>query len=237
MINVFIGYDDREAAAYNVCQQSLARKSTAPLHVRPLVESGLREQGLFWREWEPGYDEGVRVDKVDGRPFSTDFAFTRFLVPELMNFKGWGLFCDCDFLFREDVKKLERFMDDDYAVCVVKHDYKPKDREKMDGQPQRVYPRKNWSSFILWNCSHPSNRALTKEIVNTKPGRWLHGFQWLADHEIGSLPEAWNWLEGWSSKDIEPCAVHLTRGGPWWPEWRNVDYADEWIFENKLKEV
>ena len=148
---------------------------------------------------------------------STQFTYSRFLVPKLTNYEGWAVFCDCDFIFLADISNLFKNLDENKAVYCVKHDYTPKEKHKMDGQKQTIYPRKNWSSFILYNCSHPSTKQLTVEKVNNETGAYLHQFKWCEDDEIGSLDERWNWLEGWTSghnKD-EPYAVHFTRGGPW----------------------
>jgi hypothetical protein len=105
----------------------------------------------------------------------------------------------------------------------------------MDGAVQTVYPRKNWSSLVLYNCSHPKNRVLTPELLNRESGAFLHRFQWLEDAEIGALPETWNWLEGWSAKPSSghPNAVHYTRGGPWFDDWRHVAYAGLWLAEER----
>ena len=105
-----------------------------------------------------------------------------------------------------------------------------KETVKMDGQVQEAYPRKNWSSLILFNCGHPANRVLDLEMVNTKDPGFLHRFSWLKDEEIGKLPFHWNYLEGWYKSD-DARAVHYTRGGPWFPDWQHVDYAEEWFAE------
>ena len=112
----------------------------------------LRDKKLYWRE----------VDKLA----STEFTFTRFLIPHLCNYKGWALFCDSDVVFLENVDNLFALADDKYAVMCVQHDYTPKPGIKMDGQVQTVYPRKNWSSVVLWNCGHPSNEKVTIDSVN-----------------------------------------------------------------------
>ena len=226
-LRIYIGWDQREDEAYRICLGSLVRRTSTALHITPLKQNWLREMGYYTRSWRLD-EHGNRVDWVDGRPFSTDFAFTRFLVPHLQHYMGWALFCDCDFLFREDVANLFALADNSCAVLVVKHDHRPTESVKMDGQPQQHYRRKNWSSLILWNCAHPSHRALSLGAVNNKPGSWLHGFEWLRDEEIGALPIEWNWLEGWSPDNIKPKAVHLTRGGPWLPTWQDVAYANEW---------
>ena len=150
-----------------------------------------------------------------------------------MDYKGWAVFCDCDFIFLDDVAELFKGLDEKKAVYCVQHDYTPKEKHKMDGQKQTIYPRKNWSSFIVFNCSHPSTKKLTVDRVNEESGAYLHQFKWCKDEEIGSLDERWNWLEGWTSNhnSNKPFAVHFTRGGPWFTEWQDVEYANDWIME------
>ena len=160
---------------------------------------------------------------------SVEFTYTRFLTPYLSDHKGWALFIDCDFLFTKDVAELFAMADEKYALMCVKHDYIPKNTIKMDGQKQVTYPRKNWSSCILWNCEHPSNKALTKDIVSTESGAYLHRFQFLNDEEIGEIPLEWNWLEGeYDKPETPPAVIHFTNGGPWFDNWQEVDYADLW---------
>ena len=215
----FIGYDSKEDIAYRVCKQSLLKKSSIKINVLALKLHELVVRNYYNRSIDP--------------LASTEFTYSRFLVPSLMNFKGWAVFCDCDFLFLDDVAKLFEGLSNNKAVYCVQHDYKPKERHKMDGQQQTIYPRKNWSSFIVFNCSHPSNKKLNIEVVNKEPGSYLHQFKWLKDDEIGSLDERWNWLEGWTSQHnkLNPYAVHYTRGGPWFDEWKDVEYAEDWIKE------
>tara|TARA_X000000368_G_scaffold415947_1_gene408778 strand:+ start:854 stop:1555 length:702 start_codon:yes stop_codon:yes gene_type:complete len=224
-INFFIGYDSKEDIAYRVCKQSLLNNSTSKIKVKSLKLYELIAKNFYTRAVDP--------------LASTEFTYSRFLIPALMNYKGWAIFCDCDFLFFKDINLLFDSIEGDKAVYCVKHDYKPKEKHKMDGQQQTIYPRKNWSSFIVYNCEHPSNKKLTVDLVNSQTGSFLHQFKWLNDNEIGSLDERWNWLEGWSSKNNkkEPYAVHYTRGGPWFDEWQDVEFADEWIKErNKYLE-
>lgn len=201
-LKIFVGWDSREDIAYQVCKFSIEKHSSVPVDVSALKQNELRDVGLYTRE----------IDKLA----STEFTFTRFYIPYLMNFKGWAIFCDCDFLWIEDVEKLLSLADDKYAVQVVKHDYQPKELIKMDNKEQFLYPRKNWSSLILWNCSHPSNAILTPDLLNLESGSFLHQFKWLSDSEIGEIPHNWNWLEGWykEPEDGKPYAVHYTRGRP-----------------------
>ena len=214
--NVFVGYDTREDIAFQVCEFSIKRFNTN-VNVTPLVQHELRQKKIYWRE----------VDKLA----STEFTFTRFLVPHLMNFKGWALFIDCDIVFLEDVNNLFSLADDRYAVMCVKHEFNPKPGLKMDGQVQTVYPRKNWSSVVLWNCSHPSNEKVTVDSVNNPnfDGAYFHRFTWLKDEEIGELPCDWNWLVGWYKKDDGvPRAIHYTEGGPWFKNYRNCEFNQDW---------
>lgn len=213
----YIGYDSKEDIAYRVCKQSLLNKSTIETKIYSLKLYELIAKKLYKRNVDP--------------LASTEFTYSRFLVPALMHYNGWGVFCDCDFLFLNDVAELFKDLDNSKAVYCVKHDYAPKEKHKMDGQQQTIYPRKNWSSFIVFNSSHPSNKKLTVDLVNKETGAFLHQFKWLKDDEIGSLDERWNWLEGWTSQhnNLSPYAVHYTRGGPWFDEWQDVEYAKEWL--------
>ena len=215
----FIGYDSKEDIAYRVCKQSLLKNSSIDIRVVALKIYELIAKGFYKRSIDP--------------LASTEFTYSRFLVPLLMNYKGWAVFCDCDFLFFEDVSKLFNNLSDEKAVYCVQHDYTPKEKHKMDGQKQTIYPRKNWSSFIVFNCNHPSNRKLDVNVVNSETGAFLHQFKWLKDEEIGSLDERWNWLEGWTSNSNNntPFAIHYTRGGPWFDEWQDVEFASDWLNE------
>jgi len=217
-MKVFVGYDPREDIAYQVCKHSIIRKQP-DAEVRPLVQKELRDAGWYWRP----------VDKLA----STEFTFTRFLVPELAGFQGWALFMDCDMILTTDIKELFDQVDDQYAVMCVQHDYKVKESTKMDGQRQTVYPRKNWSSVVLFNCSHPSNAVLTQDLVNEPElnGAYFHRFSWLKDEEIGELDHTWNYLVG-VYDDIEtPKLIHYTEGGPWFENYRDCKFHQEWKTE------
>ena len=169
---------------------------------------------------------------------STEFSLTRFLTPYLAAHDGWTVFVDCDFLFTTDIRDVLQHADRSKAVHVVKHEYDPANQMKMDAQVQTIYPRKNWSSFILFNNAHPAVRALTPEVVNEATPAHLHRFQWVPDDElIGDLPLSWNFLEGeYPKPDWVPNAVHYTNGGPWFSNWQHVDFADLWLAERELYE-
>ena len=217
-LKIFIGWDSREDIAYQVAKLSIENCASVPVEIVPLKQHELREQGLYTRE----------IDKLA----STEFTFTRYLIPELCDFEGWALFIDCDFVFLDDVKKLFDQADDRYAIMCAQHDYAPREGVKMDGKAQTNYPRKNWSSMMLINCGHLSNKYLTKNLVNNedKTGAYFHRFTWLSDLEIGSLSHTWNWLVGWyrEPQDGKPQALHYTEGGPWFPEYENCEYATEY---------
>lgn len=235
MLDVQIGYDSRFDLAYKVCERSLRNtrlpssaynRSDTPLFINPIKLQELREKGLYYRPTSTV--DGGLWDDISGAPMSTEFAISRFLAPYRAGFDGWSLFCDSDFLFRTDVIKLFQQADSQYAVMCVKHKYQPVEKVKMDGRAQSNYHRKNWSSLMLFNNEHPMNKFLTVENVNSLAGRDLHRFCWLLDSQIGALDESWNWLEGHSSPEIIPDAVHFTRGTPDLAGYENVPYADEW---------
>ncbi len=225
-LDVYIGYDpSASTAAPLVCAASLMNHASIPLRIEYLDLAWLRRIGLYTRTF---YEQaGQRYDTIDGRPFSTEFSFSRFLVPMLQS-DGWALFMDQDFLWRGDIAGILEELDPSKAAYCVQHDYRPADSVKMDGQLQQQYPRKNWSSLVLWNCSHPANQRLSVHDVNTRPGEWLHGMRWLADDEIGALPERWNWLDG-HSPEMDAVGVHMTRGTPDMHGWDATAYAGEWL--------
>lgn len=213
---VFIGWDSREDIAFQVAKKTLIENASIPVDVYPIKLDELVADGLYSRDIDP--------------LAATEFTYSRFFTPHLAGFEGWALFIDCDFLFFGDVAELSNYMSDEIAVACVKHEYTPKNETKMDGQIQTIYPRKNWSSFMLLNCSHPSTIRLTAAEVNSQSGAYLHRMQWAADDEIGDIPLSWNFLEGVYEKnpDSYPNAVHFTNGGPWFDQCQDVDYADEW---------
>lgn len=225
-VHAYIGFDLRMPDAYMVAARSMRDRCDGIVMIRPLLLPHLRALGQYSRKTI--INDGVMWDVVSDAPMSTEFAISRFLIPALENYKGFSIFCDSDFMFRESVDKLIAECDPRHAVSCVKHDYSPTAAVKMDGQIQTSYPRKNWSSLMVFNNAHPSNKWLTVENVNEATGRDLHRFCWLRDDEIGSLDPAWNWLEGHSGLDISPKAVHYTRGTPDMAGYENAPYADEW---------
>lgn len=222
-LRVFVGYDPREDIAWRVCRQSILARASRPVAVEPISAEALRQAGVHRRKADP--------------KASTAFTYTRFLTPWLAGYRGWALYCDCDMLALSDIARLFALADGTKAAMVVQHDHRPDETVKMDGRVQSVYPRKNWSSLVLYNAGHPANRALTPELVERETGAFLHRFQWLDDELIGALPESWNWLEGWSRPGPGlPDIVHYTRGGPWFDLDRPIEHADLWLAEKAAME-
>ncbi len=204
------------------------------MEVTPVYHKTLRHAGMFYRPWRIDED-GQYWDEVDGKPFSTEFSHSRFLVPEIArrnNLSGWVLFCDSDFLFLSDVCEVFDYCDDDYAVMCVKHNYHPEEAVKMDGMLQQDYDKKLWSSFVLYNLDHPANDRLDEVMVNSETGANLHNFSWLdSDDQIGSLPHGWNYIPGVSSGTNDVKAIHYSLGGPWFDGFQDSEFAEKWEAE------
>tara|TARA_R110000744_G_scaffold104_1_gene427 strand:+ start:1694 stop:2470 length:777 start_codon:yes stop_codon:yes gene_type:complete len=231
---VYIGYDPKEKVAAQLLKYLIEANSPKDVIVKFLRKDVLEHMNMLYRSYEVINNQ--MIDSIDQTAFSSEFTFSRFLVPALMQYEGWALYLDCDMYPRTDVNEIfEEYNDEFYPLYCVKHNYTPINEFKMDGRKQDKYERKNWSSLILWNCGHKANKPLTPFAVNNETGNYLHTFGWLPNKSgaIGSMSEEWNWLDGHSSKDIDPKIVHFTTGGPWFPTWkcsREVDglMATEW---------
>jgi hypothetical protein len=236
-LHVFVGYDIREHAAWLVCRDTLIDPLEGVLgedvEVHPLSHRDLRRRGLFDRPWR--IDEaGQTWDERDGRPFSTEFSHSRFLVPHLakeMGIRdGLVVFVDCDFMFIDPISDMLAGVDRRKVLSVVKHDFeRVAEGMKMDGMAQQRYFRKLWSSLMVFNMGHADIDLFdTAHAPNRSAGSTLHGFRALADDEIGVLPESWNWIPGHSSTNIPTSAVHWSFGGPWMEGYRDAPYASDW---------
>jgi len=214
MIKVFIGFDARETVAFNVLSYSILARASQPVGLAAIMLSQLH--GIYNRERHALQ--------------STDFSFSRFLTPYLSDYQGWSIFMDCDMLVLDDIAKLWALRDERYAVQVVKHVHVPKEEKKFLNQPQSKYEKKNWSSVMLFNNARC--KALTPEFVNTATGLELHQFKWLAsDDEIGEIPRTWNHLVGYDAPTKNVSLVHYTLGGPYFAEYKDCEYAQEWQSE------
>jgi hypothetical protein len=206
-LRIFIGYDERESIAYHVLKSSIEGHASIPVDIRPLVTADLP---IFTRPRHPNQ--------------STDFAFTRFLVPYLSGYEGVSVFMDCDMLMRADIAGLLADVPERCAVAVCPHDYTPTSATKMDGQVQTPYPRKNWSSLMVFQ--NDQCRRLSPYYVNKASAADLHRLVWAPT--IGTLPLDWNWLLGEYAPNPDARCWHWTLGGPWFPDYAEAPYAAEW---------
>ena len=222
-VKIYIGYDSRQDyppkydkvknPCYEVCKSSI-RKYNKNVEIQPIKLDELIDRGIYYRD----------VDSLA----STEFTYSRFLVPYLNDYKGIAIFCDSDFLWRCDVEEVLGFYNENYAVSCVQHDYTPKSDTKMDGVIQTSYPRKNWSSLMMFNCEHPDTQKLSVEVVNTESPKYLHRMSWT--DEVGSIPLTYNYLEGDYEYIDYPKVIHFTNGGPWHKTW-DGDYSELWVKE------
>ena len=209
-IKIVVGFDQREAIAYHTFSQSVLEKSSLPVLFLPLSMNTLK-----------GYKE-THNDK------SNDFVYSRFLTPYLHNFEGWAIFADGDMVCQSDIKELWDLRDETKALQVVMHDYKTKFNQKYLGNTNENYPKKNWSSLILWNCSHPKHKVLTPDFISSQTGKYLHRFSWLDDEDIGELPIDWNWLAIEYPNNPKAKIIHYTLGTPCFKDYRNTEMAVTW---------
>lgn len=217
-LNIYIGYDSSnygQEIAYEVCKRSIL-KYNSNLNIYKLVKKDLENKKIFKRNDNSG---------------TTEFTYTRFLVPYLNNFEGFALFCDSDFLWQCDPTEiLNENIEKKFNVGCVKHEYKDcKSKLKMNGLPQEWYPRKNWSSLMLFNCS--KCKILTPEVINYETPKYLHRLEWCNDKNIISINKSYNYLVGYYNdlqiKNIK--ALHYTDGGPWHPGYENTEFSKNWL--------
>lgn len=215
MRRIYIGHTSYQDSVYQVAKHSILHH-TSDVACYPIKQANLRELGIY-----------QRAEDVNG---ATEFSITRFLTPWLAGFKGWVLFCDNDVLALTSLNPLFDLVDSKYALMCVKHAYTPSSLIKLDGQKQYLYPRKNWSSVVLWNAAHPKNQCLTPEYINQASPLHLHRFLWLHDEDIGEISHEWNWLVDWyhEPKDGHPKLLHFTEGGPYFKHYQDVTYANLW---------
>ena len=210
MIRIITGFDQREAVAFHTFYQSIISNSSTPVQITPLAINTLRE---------------YRETHSDG---SNAFTYSRFLTPYLCNFEGWAIFADGDMVCQADITELWNLRDESKAVQVVQHDYETKQTIKYFDQPNANYPRKNWSSVILWNCAHPAHRLLTPAFVAGSTGAFLHRFSWLQNEQIGSLPKEWNWLAIEYEDNSKAKLVHYTLGTPCFKKYAQTAMSEHW---------
>lgn len=213
MLRVFIGYDPHETVAYHVCCHSILARSSVPVQFTPINKRNIKE-----------FNRG----KEDG---STEFSFSRFLTPWLAGYVGQAIFMDCDMLVRCDLAEILKEMKPSFDVSVVKHDYTPLAGKKFLGSEQHIYPKKNWSSVMAFNCMNSPCKKLTPEYVNTASGANLHQFGWTTPNRVGELNKNWNHLVGEYDENPDAKIVHFTLGTPCFKGYESQEYADEWFRE------
>lgn len=217
MIRIFIGFDPKETVAFHVLSHSIMRHASQAVSITPVALRNL--SSLVTRPPNPLQ--------------STEFSFSRFIVPYLCNYEGWAVFMDCDMLVMDDIAKLWALRDDKYAAQVVKHDHQPKESTKFLGTPQTPYQKKNWTSVMLLNNNRC--RTLTPEYVNNASGLELHQFKWLENDDlVGEIPHTWNHLVGYDAPQKTVSNAHFTLGGPYFKEFSNCEYSKEWFNEKDL---
>ena len=217
-IPIFVGYDPREAVAYHTCVNSIIRNSSRPVAIVPVALN-------LFRDYAETHTDG-----------SNHFIYTRFLVPHLMEYTGHAIFIDGDMIVRGDIAELWDLRNPGLDVQVVKHDYKTRMPIKYLGAKNEDYPRKNWSSVILWNCNSFPNRRLTPEFVQRSTGSALHRFSWIEDDRIGELPKEWNWLPDEYGPNPDAKLLHYTLGTPCFQEFADTPQGNEWHRERILTE-
>jgi hypothetical protein len=211
VIRLFTGWDAREAIGWHAFAQSVIENASVPVAITPL-----------------SYDS-----QLDG---SNAFTYSRFLVPELCNWSGMAVFADgADMLMLGDIAELWAMRSDKLAVQVVKHEYKTRHPRKYVGTEMESantdYPRKNWSSLVIWNCAHISHfnaRTQIRDAMERGDGAYLHRFGWLKDEQIGELPEVWNHLVGEGGDDPKAKLLHYTAGIPSIPAYQKMSRASAW---------
>lgn len=215
-IPIFIGYDPREAVAYHTCSNSIIRHASQPVAIIPLALN-------LFKDYTETHTDG-----------SNQFIYSRFLVPHLMGFSGHAIFIDGDMIVRGDIAELWNLREPATDVQVVKHDYKTRMTEKYLGAKNEDYPRKNWSSVMIFNCQNFPTKKLTPEYIQKSTGAHLHRFEWTADDRVGELPPEWNWLPDEYGPNLDAKLLHYTLGTPCFHEFATTPQGDEWHREHML---
>jgi lipopolysaccharide biosynthesis glycosyltransferase len=216
IIPIFIGYDSREAIVFHVCTNSIIRHSTVPVQIIPLALN-------LFKDYEETHKDG-----------SNAFIYSRFLVPYLMGYKGQAIYIDGDMILQDDINNLWNLRNPFFDVQVVQHNYKTRMPIKYLGSKNEDYPRKNWSSVIIWNCESESNKILNPKYVMQSTGSHLHRFEWITNHRIGRLPIEWNWLPDELGPNNSAKLLHYTLGAPCFNEFVNTEMANHWHNEKEL---
>ena len=243
-LTIFVGWDSNEAIAADVLMYTIDKYKSRPVDFFLLKQQELRDKGLYTRE----------LDKKASNEFSMTRWLTPYLNRQLFPNNRYALFLDCDFVFTGDIYRIFDYKED-ASINVVKHEYVPKSTTKMKDssgkvQAQKNYPRKNWSSFVLYDCENPIVHKLTLEVVNSESPMVLHRFMLFDDKDVGGF-NYWtkvdgqkipllNHLAGEYKQPTElPLSIHLTLGIPTIHTAVESAYSKEWLdyyHEMKLHE-
>jgi hypothetical protein len=213
VIDLFCGYDPREAAGYHTFCASVIKRASKPVKFTPLAAMGL-PQG------------------------TNTFTLSRFLVPYLMGFKGHAIFVDAsDMLMLADIAELDALFDPRFAVQVVKHpDYDSQHKRKYIGTEmecvQSNYGRKNWASAMVVNCAHSAWFAMTPKMISLAEPIDLLQFRYFKDSEIGELAPEWNVLIDEGQERAGAKLLHWTAGLPTFRHYRNARASADWFAEH-----
>jgi len=211
-MKIYIGHDSRFPQATRACRRSIEDHSKEGEHIiKYLDKKSLTKVGAYGRK------------DVSGE--STEFSFTRFYVPMLSHYQGISLFVDNDFIFKCNPTELEQYLRNKPVAC-VKHKLENIHGNKMDGIENKSYPRKCWSSLMLFD--NTKLKQLSKEYLDNASPADLHQFAWVKDNEIGRIPLKYNHLVGYYKKHKYIKAIHYTQGGPWFDEYKNSELSEEW---------
>ena len=211
-MRIYIGHDRNFPQATKVCRKSIEDHSEKGEHdIRYLDKKDLERIGAYNRP------------QIANE--STEFSFTRFYVPMLSHYKGVSLFCDNDFVWKCNPSEVLQYLRKK-KVSVVKHKLDFIHGTKMNGVVNKSYPRKNWSSLMLFDNEKCKN--LTQDYLDKATPADLHQFAWAKDNEIGRIPLKYNHLVGYYKKHKYIKAIHYTQGGPWFDEYKNSELSEEW---------
>ncbi len=210
-LNIYIGYDSRH--------QNLAELNKKCLEHACRYGAGGGDVHDLMNKWKPEI-KFLDISKIpeytrDYANQSTEFTYSRFLIPYLENYEGFSIFLDDDILFTKSIWPMFYFLDLDDAVACIKYDFDKYAETKFDGEKNVSYPKKLWSSLMIFNNGHEDCKKLTPEIVNTESGKYLHQFEWT--DKISEIPDHYVFTEGHDTRETNwrPSAIHYTRGGPW----------------------
>lgn len=222
MIQVFAGFDEREAVGYHTFCASVIEHCSEPVSISPL------HLGTLKKVYSGGHRDGTNA-----------FIYSRFLIPYLMGYNGFAIFVDgADMIVKDDIAKLWALRDPFKAVQVVKHDYKTKHPRKYVGTKMEAdngdYPCKNWSSVMIINCGHYAWRHITPQTVESMPGAYLHRFEFIEPRFVGDLPMEWNWLPQEHGENPNAKLLHYSIGIPGFPMYNETEMASCWFDANKL---